>query len=72
MTTLTVDIHNEQEEKVLLAFLTSLKYNYSTQVQTEVLSESQQQELLRREHDFKTGKIKSEPWEEVRKRFFHA
>lgn len=30
MTTLTVDINNDQEERVLLAFLNSLKYNYHT------------------------------------------
>ncbi len=28
MTSLTVKIHNEQEEKVLLAFLNSLNYEY--------------------------------------------
>ncbi len=33
MTTLTVDINNEQEERVLLAFLNSLKYNYKTGTQ---------------------------------------
>lgn len=70
MTTLLVNINNEQEERVLLAFLNSLKYNYSTGPQPEELSIFQEEEILRREDDFKLGKIKAEPWEEVRKRFF--
>lgn len=69
MTTLTVDINNEQEERVLLAFLNSLKYNYKTSQQSEGLTDAQQKEILRREQDFESGKIKAEPWEKVRKRF---
>ena len=68
MTTLTVDINNEQEERVLLAFLNSLKYSYKTDVQSG-LSDIQKEEVLRREADFESGKIKAEPWGEVRKRF---
>ena len=68
MTTLTVNIDNEQEERVLLAFLNSLKYDYKTDVQHDI-SDAQKEELLRRERDFEAGKIESEPWEDVRKRF---
>jgi hypothetical protein len=71
MTTLLVNINDEQEERVLLAFLNSLKYNYSTGVGSNDISDEQKQEILRREDDFKSGKIKAEPWEEVRQRFFH-
>ena len=70
MTTLLVNIHNEQQERVLLAFLNSLKYEYSTEDQSEI-PETQQKEILRRERDFEAGKIKTEPWEEVKKRFLH-
>jgi len=35
----------------------------------ERLSTVQQDEILRREADFESGKIKGESWEEVRKRF---
>jgi len=69
MTTLTVDINNEQEERVLLAFLNSLKYSYKTDSQPEGLSDAQKEEILRREADFESGKIKAEPWKDVRKRF---
>ena len=69
MTTLTVNIDNEQEERVLLAFLNTLKYNYSTTAQPDDITDIQKEEILRREADFKSGKIKSESWVEVRKRF---
>jgi len=68
MTTLTVDITNDQEERVLLAFLNSLKYNYHTNPDND-LSEAQKAEVLRRQHLFETGQMKSEPWDEVKKRF---
>jgi len=68
MTTLTVNIDNEQEERVLLAFLNSLKYDYKTEIRHD-LSDAQKEEILRREGDFESGKIKAESWEEVRKRF---
>jgi putative addiction module component (TIGR02574 family) len=69
MTTLTVNIDNEHEERVLLAFLNSLKYDYKTDVQHDI-SDAQKEEILRRDRDFESGKIKAESWEEVRKRFF--
>ena len=68
MTSLTVDIKDAQEERVLLAFLNSLKYSYSMP-ESGPLSTFHQEELLRRESDFKSGKIKAEPWEKVKKRF---
>ncbi len=72
MTTLLVDINDELEERILLDFLTSHKYSYRAETQQDGLSETQKTEILRRERDFKAGKIKSEPWEEVRKRFLRA
>ena len=65
MTTLLVDINDEQDERLLLDFLTSHKYNYRAETQSDDLSEAQKAEILRRERDFKAGKIKSEPWEEA-------
>ena len=69
MTTLLVNINNEQEERVLLAFLDSNKYNYVTGAQPDGIPESQKEEILRRKADFASGKIKSEPWSEVKKSF---
>jgi hypothetical protein len=69
MTTLLVNISNEQEEKELLAFLDSHNYNYNTDSHFYDLTENQKAEVLRREADFASGKITSEPWSEVKKRF---
>jgi len=71
MTTLVVNINDEQKERALLAFLDSHKYNYSADIQSSELSDSQKEEILKREHDFESGKIKAEPWDEVKKRFIH-
>ena len=68
MTTLTVDIHNEDEERVLIAFLNSLKYDYRTNAVDE-LSESQKTEVLRRQALFEAGEMTSEPWNNVKERF---
>ena len=55
--TIVVNPHNEQEEKVLLAFLESLQYDYEASKNEDVvLSEAQQQELLRRRADIHNGK----------------
>jgi len=56
MTTLLVNINDEQEERALLAFLDSHKYNYSTDIQANELSNAQKEEILRRERDFLSGK----------------
>ena len=69
MTTLPVNINNEQEERVLLAFLDSHKYNYVTGAQPDEILESQKEDILKRELEFASGKIKAGPWEDVRSRF---
>ena len=54
----------------MLAFLGGLDYNYANNGHSSsFLSFDQQEELLRREDDLKSGKIKTEPWECVKKRF---
>jgi hypothetical protein len=70
MKTILVDIYGEQQESVLLSFLNSLKYNYII-VPARKNIKLQREEILQRENDFESGKMKSEPWEEVRKRFLH-
>ena len=69
MATLIVNTANEREEKELLAFLESHNYNFNTNSHSFDLTENQKAEILRREQDFASGKITSEPWNEVKKRF---
>jgi len=69
MTTLLVNLNNEQEERALLAFLDSHQYIYSTDTRSDELSETQKAEILKRELDFESGRIEAEPWNEVKRRF---
>jgi len=68
MTTLTIDIHNQEEEKALLEFLHKSNISYRTNDDL-ALSQEQEEEILSREKAFENGEMKSQPWEEVRKRF---
>ena len=69
METLKIDIQNEQEKKVLLAFLDSLHYQYRTDSDDYILNDAEVQEMLQRKEDYVAGKIMSKPWSEVKKRY---
>jgi putative addiction module component (TIGR02574 family) len=62
--TIIVNPHTEQEEKVLLAFLESLQYDYHAD-DAIVLTEAQKKEILRRDKDFAEGKTTARPWDDV-------
>ncbi|HEX8020879.1 MULTISPECIES: addiction module protein [Mucilaginibacter] len=64
METLRVDIQNEQEKRVLLAFLDSLDYNYRIDNESDAVLEQQAKELASRKADFLAGKASSLPWSE--------
>ncbi len=61
---IVVNPHTEQEEKVLLAFLESLQYDYYIDDEI-VLTEAQQAELLRRHANFRNGKNEARLWDDV-------
>jgi C-terminal processing protease CtpA/Prc len=69
METLKIDIQNEQEKKVLLAFLDSLNYQYHTESDDYVLNDAEIKEMLQRKDDYVSGKITSKPWDEIKKRY---
>ncbi len=69
METLKIDIQNEQEKKVLLAFLDSLSYHYSTDSDSYILSDAEIKELVQRKSDFLAGKTTSRPWIEIKQRY---
>jgi hypothetical protein len=50
-----VNPHNPQEEKALLTFLDSLKYEYAQADDIIILSPSQQQEILERDRQYEAG-----------------
>jgi len=69
METLKIDIQNDQEKKVLLAFLDSLSYHYRSDTDDYVLSDDQIKEMIKRKDDFLAGKAKSRPWSEIKQRY---
>ncbi len=69
METLKIDIQNDQEKKVLIAFLDSLSYHYRSENDDYVLTDSEVQEMLKRKADFLNGKTTSRPWNEIKKNY---
>lgn len=69
MDTLVIDIHNDQEKKVLLAFLDSLNYQYRTESDDYLLNPEEIQEVINRKADFLAGKTTSRPWSEIKQRY---
>lgn len=69
MRTLTFNFHSEQEEKVLLAFLDSLKYDYRHVDEPEdfQLSEEEVRGLLQTKRDFLEGRTTARPWEDIKR-----
>ncbi|HTI61359.1 hypothetical protein [Mucilaginibacter sp.] len=66
METLKIDIQNDQEKKVLLAFLDSLSYQYRTENDDYTLSDADVQEMIKRKGDFLSGKTTSRPWSQIK------
>lgn len=63
METLRIDIQNEQEKKVILAFLDSLNYEYKIE-KGDVVTNEQIKEFDQRKADFLSGRATSLPWSE--------
>jgi len=53
--TIVVNPHNQKEEQTLLAFLDSMKYDYSRKDETFILSEVRQKEILERDREYEAG-----------------
>jgi hypothetical protein len=69
METLKIDIQNDQEKKVLLAFLDSLSYHYRSDSDDYVLNDDEVQEMLKRKADFQAGKTTSRPWSQIKQKY---
>jgi len=69
METLKIDIQNDQEKKVLLAFLDSLSYQYRTESDNYILTDDQIKKLVDRKADLLAGKTTSRPWNEIKQRY---
>lgn len=69
METLKIDVQNEQEKKVLLAFLDSLHYQYRTENDAFALTDEDIQEIIKRKDDYLSGNTTAKPWSEIKKRY---
>lgn len=69
METLKIDIQNDGEKKVLLAFLDSLNYQYRTDSDDYILSNEEVKEMLKRKADFLSGNTSSRTWSEIKKSY---
>ena len=61
METLKVDIQNDEQKKVLIAFLNGLKYEYQIDGAPEIVAEPAV-DLEQRRADLLSGKTSSLPW----------
>ncbi|CAN5244602.1 hypothetical protein BH09BAC6_BH09BAC6_35400 [soil metagenome] len=69
METLKIDIQNDQEKKVLIAFLDSLNYHYRTDNDDYMMTDEHIKEMAARKADFLAGKTTSRPWNEIKQRY---
>jgi len=63
--TIIVNPHNPEEEQVLLSFLDNMKYDYSQEDDTIVLSEAQQKEVLERDREYEAGETETYSIDEI-------
>lgn len=69
METLKIDLQNEEEKKVLLAFLDSLNYHYRNENDNYSLTDDEVKILVQRKNAFLDGKTTSRPWAEIKQRY---
>ena len=62
-----INLRNEEEEKVLFAFLNRLQYDYQTTPEDIRLTPEQENEIIRRDQAFIDGKSSARDWDEIRK-----
>ena len=65
--TVVINLRNSEEEKVLLAFLDSLHYDYQSESDSSVLTTEQKNEIIRRDKAFAEGKTDARDWNEIKK-----
>lgn len=65
--TVVVNLRSPEEEKVLLAFLDSLQYDYHNAPDGLTLTSEQEKEIIRRDAALVKGKTSARTWEEIKK-----
>lgn len=70
--TVVVTLRTPEEEKVLLAFLDSLQYDYQATPDDIVLTGEQEKEIIRRDAALTEGKTSARDWDEIKKSLENA
>jgi len=65
--TVTVNLHSEEQEKALIEFLDRMEFDYQAEIGNISLTESQKQEILKRDNDFLTGKTTARDWDDIKR-----
>ncbi|MDB5153459.1 MAG: hypothetical protein JWR54_2210 [Mucilaginibacter sp.] len=65
--TVVVNLRSPEEEKVLLAFLNSLQYDYKTTSDDITLTGHQEKEIIRRDTALTKGETSVRNWDEIKK-----
>jgi len=65
--TVTVNLYSEEQEKALIEFLDRMEYDYQAEIGNISLTESQKQEILKRDNDFLTGKSTARDWNDIKR-----
>ena len=65
--TVTVNLHNEEQEKALIDFLDKMQYDYQSNAEDFGLTELQKQEILKRDNDFVNGKATARDWNDIKR-----
>jgi hypothetical protein len=68
METVTIYIRDDQEKKVLLAFLHRQNYNYKIESDEYFLTDEQVKEMVKRKSDFLAGITTSRPLIEIKEK----
>jgi len=65
--TVTVNLHNDEQEKALIEFLEKMQFEYQSDVYEANLTELQKTEILKRDSDYLTGKTTARDWNEIKR-----
>ncbi len=65
--TVTVSLHSEEQEKMLLDFLEKMNFDYQSDINDIALSDAQKDEILRRDSDFINGKTSARNWDDIKR-----
>ena len=65
--TVTVNLHSEEQERILLEFLEREHYDYQSEYHEAGLTEIQKQEILKRDNDYLSGKTTARDWDDIKR-----